>query len=120
MAPAVGVWYGDCAPFRRMDPATQVGTAMMRPVDFLPALRAFLRPILLCGCLCVLPMAAHAAERYALVVTGASGGPEYAQRYRQWRESFTDVLRVKYGYPEDHVIVLADEDDPAVDIRKST
>jgi len=57
---------------------------------------------------------ATAAERYALVVTGASGGPEYAQKYRQWRESFTTTLRVKFAYPPDHVTVLAEEEGAGV------
>jgi hypothetical protein len=61
---------------------------------------------------------ARAADRYALVVSGASGGPEYAAKYSQWRASFTAILRARFGYPDDHVVVLADADDPRV--RKPT
>ena len=62
----------------------------------------------------VLAMAAsgtvHAGERYALVVTGASGGPQYAERYDEWRSAFAQLLQGKLGYPEDHVLLLAEEE----------
>jgi hypothetical protein len=57
---------------------------------------------------------ALAGDRYALIVSGASGGPEYATKYNQWRASFTAILRAKFGYPDDHVVVLADADEPRV------
>jgi hypothetical protein len=50
-----------------------------------------------------------AAERYALVVTGASGGEDYAAKYQGWRTSFVQTLREKFGYPDDHVKVLSEE-----------
>jgi Caspase domain len=52
---------------------------------------------------------ALAAERYALVITGASGGEEYASKYQGWRTSFVRTLREKFAYPEDHVKVLSEE-----------
>lgn len=59
-----------------------------------------------------------AAERYALIVTGASGGPEYAQKYDAWRAEFVNTLKEKFGYPPDHLLVLAEEESAA--IKKST
>jgi len=53
---------------------------------------------------------ADAGERYALVVTGASGGPQYAERYDEWRSSFVQLLQGPLGYPEDHVLLLAEEE----------
>jgi hypothetical protein len=53
---------------------------------------------------------AQGAEHYALIVSGAAGGPAYAERYRAWRTSFESTLREQFGYPEDHVMVLADEE----------
>jgi len=53
---------------------------------------------------------ASAGERYALVVTGASGGPQYAERYDEWRSSFVQLLQGPLAYPEDHVLVLAEEE----------
>jgi hypothetical protein len=57
---------------------------------------------------------ADAGERYALVVTGASGGPEYAKKYDGWRTSLVTMLREKFGYAEDHILVLAEQEDGAV------
>ncbi len=49
-----------------------------------------------------------AGENYALVVTGASGGEPYATKYTNWRQSFVSTLRTKFGYPDDHVIVIGE------------
>ena len=49
---------------------------------------------------------ALAGDRYVLIVSGASGGPEYAQKYHEWRESFTMVLRAKLGYSEDQIAAM--------------
>ncbi len=57
-------------------------------------------------------------QRFALIVTGASGGPEYARKYQQWRTAFADILRQKFGYPNDHVLILADEE--ADGVRRAT
>jgi hypothetical protein len=58
----------------------------------------------------VLAAPAEAADRFALVVTGASGGPQYAEKYDEWRSSFVQLLQGPLGYPEDHVLVLAEEE----------
>ena len=52
---------------------------------------------------------ALAGERYALVITGASGGEEYAKKYEVWRTSFVQTLREKFAYPDDHIKVLSEE-----------
>jgi hypothetical protein len=62
--------------------------------------------------------AAAAADRYALIVTGASGGPEYAQKYDGWRVEFVNTLKEKFGYLPDHLLVLAEEE--SAGIQKST
>jgi len=60
---------------------------------------------------------AVAAERYALVVTGASGGETYAAKYDSWRNTFVDLLR-GFHYPDDHIVVLAEREDATA--RKAT
>jgi hypothetical protein len=50
-----------------------------------------------------------AADRYALVITGASGGPQYAERYAAWRGKFVNALKDAFGYPDDHIVVLSDD-----------
>jgi hypothetical protein len=59
------------------------------------------------------PHSAVAAERYALVVTGASGGPEYGAKYQAWRAAFLQTLKETFGYPDDHVRVLGEDLDAA-------
>jgi hypothetical protein len=61
---------------------------------------------------------ARAADRYAVVVTGASGGPEYAARHDRWRTAFVTLLREQLGYPGDRVFVLAEEE--AEGVRRAT
>jgi hypothetical protein len=58
------------------------------------------------------------AERYALVVTGASGGAPFDARYAAWRTSFTATLRDDFGYADDRLIVLSE--DAADAARRST
>ena len=52
----------------------------------------------------------YAGERYALVVTGASGGDAYATKYDGWRQAFVSTLHDTFGYPQDHVVVLAERE----------
>jgi hypothetical protein len=54
-----------------------------------------------------------AGDSYALVVTGATGGESYAAKYAGWRQSFVSTLRTKFGYPDDHVIVMAESPSPS-------
>jgi hypothetical protein len=54
------------------------------------------------------PCRAAAGERYALIVTGASGGDAYAQKYAKWRASFVDTLRGKFHYDPQRLFVLAE------------
>lgn len=53
---------------------------------------------------------AHAGERYALIVTGASGGPQYAEKYDEWRSAFVQLLQGPLGYAEANVLLLAEEE----------
>src|SRR5262249_56900152 len=95
------------------DPARAVGIAVTRG----SRLRAAARLVLALACLAV-PRLLFAADRYALIVTGASGGESYAQKYQQLRATLTTVLRETFTYPADHLLVLAEED--GVGVQKST
>lgn len=61
---------------------------------------------------------AIAAERYALVITGAAGGEEYARKYDTLRTALAGALKDKLAYPDDHVIVLAEQE--AAGVAKAT
>jgi hypothetical protein len=78
-----------------MDPATPMGAAMRNP-----------------GVVLLLTIILHAspvrcADRYAVVITGASAGPPYAEKYDAWRTSLVAKLE-QFGYPDEHVFVLAE------------
>jgi hypothetical protein len=51
----------------------------------------------------------HAEERWALVLSGASGGPKYAQQMQEWRTTVAAALVDRYGFAADHVRVFVDE-----------
>jgi hypothetical protein len=93
-----------------MDPAADVGTAVMgaRIRRRLVAVGAILFGLLL------RPDGAAAADRFALIVTGASGGEEYAQKYVTWRNAFTRLLRERLAYPSDKILVLSEKEEPGV------
>ena len=61
---------------------------------------------------------AFAGERYALIVTGASGGEVYAQKYAKWRAAFVETLRGKFHYDPQRLVVLAET--PADGARPAT
>src|SRR5262245_31228894 len=73
------------------------------------------------GCVACLFLTASplaAADRYAVVVTGASGGMPYSKKYDAWRDRSVATLQTKLGYPQDHIVVLAEEALPPV--RRAT
>jgi hypothetical protein len=48
-------------------------------------------------------------ERWALVLSGASGGQKYAEQMREWRATLTSALVDRYGFSADRVRVFVDE-----------
>lgn len=61
------------------------------------------------GLMTLLPGAAAAGERYAVVVSGASGGETYAEAQRKWRSELTAALADTYAFPRANVAVLSEE-----------
>jgi hypothetical protein len=49
-----------------------------------------------------------AAERYALIVSGANGDASYADQYGKWRQSLVEALREHLKVDERHIDVLFD------------
>ena len=56
---------------------------------------------------------ASAGDRYALIVAGASGGPEYAEQYARWTRELSGVLSGRMKLPPDRITVLTDTTEPA-------
>jgi hypothetical protein len=57
----------------------------------------------------LMPSLATAGERYAIVVSGASGGEKYAAQQKKWREDLTAALRNTFVFAEANVVTLAEE-----------
>jgi hypothetical protein len=83
-----------------MDPAPPLGTSMTR--------------LLLVLSLALAATPSFAADRYAVVVTGASGGDDYARKYDTLRVSFVSTLKEKFGFEPSHLAVLADHESAGV------
>jgi hypothetical protein len=52
---------------------------------------------------------ARAADKYALLITGATGGEQYARQFETWRVMFLSTLRETWAYPDDHIVMLAEQ-----------
>ncbi len=61
---------------------------------------------------------ATAADRFALIVTGASGGPDYAEKYDGWRTAVVQALAGPMRVPEQNIVELAEEE--VFSTRKAT
>src|ERR1700730_4394361 len=93
-----------------MDPAASVGTEVQLPSAALAAMAV--------GLSFLQPARAWGADRYAVVITGASGGDAYAEKYDKWRTSLVTTLKQKFKYPDDHLFVLAESE--GQDVAKAT
>ena len=65
--------------------------------------------ILAVAMLVALPALAIAETRRAVIISGASGGPKYAEQMRDWRTALGTALVSRYGFDEAQVKVLVDE-----------
>ena len=54
---------------------------------------------------------ATAAERYALVISGVSGGEKYAAQQKKWREEIATFLTAGLAVPDANLVVLDEEHD---------
>lgn len=52
---------------------------------------------------------ASAQDAWALVITGASGGPKYAEQLQTWRTDIQTALISRYGFAPGRVQLLVDE-----------
>ena len=57
---------------------------------------------------------ALAGERYALIITGASGGETYQRKYDTWRAAFLATLRERFAYQPERLLVLAETESDGV------
>ena len=85
-----------------------------------------MRPIVaVCGLLVTLvATAAEAQQRYALVISGASGGEEYVEQYAAWTGAFERTLTDLMKFDRARITILSDTADTtkaatAVNVRKA-
>lgn len=55
------------------------------------------------------PSAAAAEARWAIIISGASGGEKYAAQLRDWREGLRSAMVDRYGFKPEQVRLLVDE-----------
>jgi hypothetical protein len=67
------------------------------------------RILVLLAALLFLPALASAGERYALIVSGASGGEKYAGQQKKWRDDLAAALKNTFVFSDASVVVLAEE-----------
>ena len=60
-----------------------------------------------------LPRGASAQERYAVIVSGATGGQDYAQQYAAWIQTLTTTLVERFKFDPARVVSLSESPDPA-------
>jgi hypothetical protein len=63
-------------------------------------------------------MPVQAEERYALIVSGASGGDKFAENYKKWVTALETALRGRLGFPGDHIITLSENGTGAASATK--
>ena len=59
------------------------------------------------------PGAARAQERYALIVSGATGAPSYAQQYTAWTRTLTMALVERLKFDPERIVSLSESPVPA-------
>lgn len=64
---------------------------------------------LMLAALVMTPAPASAEARWAVIISGASGGPKYAEQMQQWRTALQTALVDRYGFEAGRVRALVDE-----------
>jgi hypothetical protein len=68
-----------------------------------------IKVMVLIACLMAVPLTALAETRWAVIVSGASGGEKYAEQMRAWRGDLQSALVDRYGFKAEHIRLLVDE-----------
>ena len=48
-------------------------------------------------------------NKFAVIISGASGEPAYAKQFQQWTSSLTTTLTERFGFPKDRVKLLTEK-----------
>ncbi len=77
-------------------------------------MRFFICVISLFGLLLLAPADSRGEDYFTLIVSGASGNQQYVETYQEWRQGLVSALRMRTGFREDHLIVLAETPGPGI------
>jgi hypothetical protein len=77
------------------------------------AMRRWIVPLVAAAALAADPAAGFAQHRYALLVSGATGGEEYAVQYAAWTDTFRRVLTERLEVDPARVTALFESDETA-------
>lgn len=66
-------------------------------------------PFLLLAFAVAMPAVAAGETRWAVIISGASGGEKYAEQMAAWRSDLRSALVDRYGFKAEHVKLLVDE-----------
>jgi hypothetical protein len=69
------------------------------------------RRILVAALSMMLPVSAAAQQRYAVLISGVSGGERYAVQQQKWRTELTAFLTTNFAFPDSNVVVLDEVSD---------
>jgi hypothetical protein len=59
------------------------------------------------------PLQASAQQRFGLIVSGATGGDEYAAQYTTWTDTLSRSLTGRLGFDPAHVTILTESETPS-------
>ena len=87
-------------------------------------LRASVISVFAFAFVCFVPYTSSAQQRFALVVSGATGGQEYAAQYLAWTDALNRIFTSRFKLDATQVTVLSEGDNPATastaeNVRKS-
>jgi hypothetical protein len=68
-----------------------------------------MRHLIALALLALSPVSALAETRWAVIISGASGGEKYAEQMRDWREGLRSAMVDRYGFKPANVRLLVDE-----------
>jgi hypothetical protein len=73
-------------------------------------MRKWIGSLIVVGLVLLAPHASEAAERYAVIISGASGGEKYAAQQTQWRADLVTALENTFDFPDANVVLLTEDD----------
>jgi hypothetical protein len=94
-----------------MDPAAAMGTAMIRRAR----IAGFCLLTMMPAIAAVHPAFAQAPsdkQRFALIISGATGGDEYAAQYSAWTASLRQTLMERMRFDEGRIAILSESERP--------